>query len=211
MTCRLLTVITDNAQAIIGNDETCPNVALVLIGTDRREKTTPSAPTLSLANGAPPSTSFRSLCFRLASSLQCCTAGIEEAVRQRMNSRPACCMHAVRVRRWHDGQARCAVGYLVLVSVRSSLSSSVLRVRVPILRKIRIRIRIRGKHDYTKDLEEAGDLEPSLLVGSLWSVEGSVRQVFQSTSLEIGERHAGSGWQLDRIRRGKRGCCCCCW
>ena len=66
------------------------------------------------------------------------------------------------------------------------------------------KIRIRGKHDYTKDLEEAGDLEPSqLLVGSLWSVEGSVRQVFQSTSLEIGERHAGSGWQLDRIRREK--------
>lgn len=71
------------------------------------------------------------------------------------------------------------------------------------MRKIRIRIRIRGKHDYTKDLEEAGDLEPSLLVGSLWSVEGSVRQVFQLTSLEIGERHAGSGWQLDRIRREK--------
>lgn len=34
-------------------------------------------------------------------------------------------------------------------------------------------------------------------------MEGSVRQVFQSTSLEIGERHAGSDWQLDRIRREK--------
>lgn len=116
-----------------------------------------------------------------------------------MNSRPACCMHAVRVRCWHGMMGKQGGLYLVLVSVRSSWSSSVLRV--PILRKIRIRIR--GKHDYAKDLEEAGDLEPSLLVGSLWSVEGSVRQVFQSTSLKIGERHAGSGWQLDRIRREK--------